>query len=61
MQTHDQEMAEVFRNDPQYALDLAHELLLDGKREEFDEAIRQMKIAFKDEIDQAKREGYQWS
>ncbi|ENG0237521.1 addiction module antidote protein [Burkholderia multivorans] len=44
--THDDAMAEVFRNDPAYAVDLLNSILEDGDQGELLIALRQMTKAF---------------
>lgn len=44
--THDTVMAEVFRNDPGYAIDLLNSILEDGEQGELLIALRQMAKAF---------------
>lgn len=43
---HDDAMAEVFRNDPAYAIDLLNSILEDGEQGELLIALRQMANAF---------------
>lgn len=43
---HDTAMAEVFRNDPAYAIELLNSILEDGEQGEFLIALRQMAEAF---------------
>ena len=43
---HDEAMAEVFREDPAYALDLLNSILKDGSQDELLIALRQMEKAF---------------
>jgi len=43
---HDEVMAEVFRNDPAYAMDLLNETLADGALDEALIVLRQMSKAF---------------
>ncbi|RRU07157.1 addiction module antidote protein [Stenotrophomonas sp. 278] len=44
--THDSAMAEVFRNDPGYAIELLNSILEDGEQGELLIALRQMAEAF---------------
>ena len=44
--THDDAMAEVYRNDPAYAVQLLNAILADGDQSEFLIALRQMAKAF---------------
>lgn len=44
--SHDEAMAEVFRNDPGYAADLLNSILEDGEQGELLIALRQMTEAF---------------
>jgi len=44
--THDEAMAEAFRNDPAYALELLDSILQDGEQGEILIALRQMTEAF---------------
>lgn len=43
---HDEAMAEVFRQDPAYAVDLLNSILKDGSQGELLIALRQMEKAF---------------
>jgi len=44
--THDEAMADVYRNDPAYAVQLLNAILADGDQSEFLIALRQMAKAF---------------
>ncbi|MFQ6371746.1 DNA-binding protein [Shewanella sp. YIC-542] len=55
--SHDEAMAEVFKKDPQYAIDMLNSILEDGELDELLITLRQVSLAFGGSRNVAKKAG----